>query len=68
MENTLANAEVVDDEDISVHEVGVGSTIEIKRTDRDKVEKFKIVGTTEADPLQGKSDGLHQQHYKYNNC
>ncbi|MBE6841900.1 MAG: transcription elongation factor GreA [Ruminococcus sp.] len=54
MENTLANAEVVDDEDISVHEVGVGSTIEIKRTDRDKVEKFKIVGTTEADPLEGK--------------
>lgn len=54
MENTLANAEVVDDEDISTNEVGIGSTIEIKRTDRDKVEKFKIVGTTEADPLEGK--------------
>ena len=27
MENTLANAEVVDDEDISTNEVGIGSTI-----------------------------------------
>lgn len=54
MENTLANAEVVDDEDISTNEVGIGSTIEVKRTDRDKIEKLKIVGTTEADPLQGK--------------
>ncbi|MBP1565835.1 MAG: transcription elongation factor GreA [Oscillospiraceae bacterium] len=54
MENTLANAEVVDDEDISTNEVGIGSTIEVRRTDRDKIEKLKIVGTTEADPLQGK--------------
>lgn len=54
MENTLANVEVVDDEDISTNEVGIGSTIEVKRTDRDKIEKLKIVGTTEADPLQGK--------------
>ncbi|MDD6825659.1 MAG: transcription elongation factor GreA [Oscillospiraceae bacterium] len=54
MENTLANAEVVDDDSISTNEVGVGSTIEIKRLDNNKVEKFKIVGTTEANPAEGK--------------
>ena len=54
MENTLANAEVVDDDSISTNEVGVGSTIEIKRVDKDKTEKFKIVGTTEANPAEGK--------------
>ena len=59
MENTLANAEVVDDDSISTNEVGVGSTIEIKRLDNNKVEKFKIVGTTEANPAEGKiSDDL----------
>ena len=54
MANTLANAEVVDDDSISTNEVGVGSTIEIKRVDKDKTEKFKIVGTTEANPAEGK--------------
>ena len=54
MENTLTNAEVVDDDSISTNEVGVGSTIEIKRVDKDKTEKFKIVGTTEANPAEGK--------------
>ena len=54
MENTLANAEIVDDDSISTNEVGVGSTIEIKRVDKDKTEKLKIVGTTEANPAEGK--------------
>ena len=54
MENTLANSEIVEDEHISTNEVGIGSTIEIRRSDRDKIEKFKIVGTTEANPAEGK--------------
>ena len=53
-ENTLANGEGGDDDSISTNEVGVGSTIEIKRVDKDKTEKFKIVGTTEANPAEGK--------------
>lgn len=54
LENTIANAEVVDDDKISVNEVGVGSVVKIKRVDKDEVEKWQIVGTTEADPLSGK--------------
>lgn len=54
MESTIANAEVVEDDSISTNEIGVGSTIEIKRVGKDKIEKFKIVGTTEANPAEGK--------------
>lgn len=54
MENTLANAEIVENDSISTNEIGIGSTIEIKRLDRDKIEKFKIVGTTESNPAEGK--------------
>ena len=50
----LFRSEIVDDDSISTNEVGVGSTIEIKRVDKDKTEKFKIVGTTEANPAEGK--------------
>lgn len=54
MQITLENAEIVEGDSISTDQVGVGSTIEIKREDRDKIEKFKIVGTSEANPLEGK--------------
>ncbi|MCQ2464153.1 MAG: transcription elongation factor GreA [Oscillospiraceae bacterium] len=54
MQITLENAEIVEDDSISTDQVGIGSTIEIKRSDRDKIEKFKIVGTSEANPAEGK--------------
>ncbi len=54
MQMTLENAEVVEDESITVDEIGIGSTIEIRRTDRDKIEKFRIVGSTEANPAEAK--------------
>lgn len=54
MQITLENAEIVEGDSISTDQVGMGSTIEIKREDRDKIEKFKIVGTSEANPLEGK--------------
>ncbi len=54
MQMTLENADVVEDESITVDEIGIGSTIEIRRTDRDKIEKFRIVGSTEANPAEAK--------------
>lgn len=54
LENTVANAEVVDDESISVSEVGVGSIITVLRTGSSKSERLQIVGSTEADPANGK--------------
>lgn len=54
MQMTLENADVVEDDSITVDEIGIGSTIEIRRTDRDKIEKFRIVGSTEANPAEAK--------------
>lgn len=54
LENTIANAEVVDDDSISVNEVGVGSIITVLRSGAEKAETLQIVGSTEADPANGK--------------
>ena len=54
MEETISNAVVVENDSISVDEVGVGSIIKIKRDDSDKAETLQIVGTTEADAESGK--------------
>ncbi len=54
LENTIANAEVVDDDNISVDEVGVGSVITVLRKGATAPEKLQIVGSTEADPINGK--------------
>lgn len=54
LEETISNAEVVDDDQISIDEIGVGSIIKIKRMDNDKIETLQIVGTTEANAADGK--------------
>lgn len=54
LENIIANAEIVDDNSISVNEVGVGSIITILRKGAAKSEKFQIVGSNESDPENGK--------------
>ncbi|MBQ8825181.1 MAG: transcription elongation factor GreA [Ruminococcus sp.] len=45
---TLDNSEVVDDDDISVDEVGLGSTIKLHDFRIGKVETFQIVSSNEA--------------------
>ncbi|MGN0605996.1 MAG: transcription elongation factor GreA [Oscillospiraceae bacterium] len=54
LENIIANAEIVDDDNISVNEVGIGSIITVLRQGTEKSEKLQIVGSTEADPANGK--------------
>lgn len=54
LENILANAVVVDDDDISITEVGVGSIIRIRDIELDEVETLQIVGSTESDPENNK--------------
>lgn len=45
---TLDNSEVVDDDDISIDEVGLGSTIKLHNFRIGKVETFQIVSSNEA--------------------
>lgn len=54
LENTITNADVVDNDKISVNEVGIGSVVKIRQSGKEHVEKLQIVGTTEAEPLNGK--------------
>lgn len=54
LEYIIANANVVDDDDISVDEIGVGSVIKLRDMELDEIEDLQIVGSTESDPDNGK--------------
>ncbi len=45
---TLDNSEEVDDDDISIDEVGLGSTIKLKNFRTGKIETIQIVSSNEA--------------------
>ena len=53
LQYTIDNAEIVDDESISVDEIGMSSKITIKRLDTGKIETFTIVGTNHANVRAG---------------
>ena len=54
IEQTLAHAQVIDDDDISTEKVGIGTTVKILDMDMDEEMEFKMVGTKEADIDSGK--------------
>ena len=54
LEDTLENAVVMDDSELSTDKVSVGNTVEIHCIDNDQEYTYKIVAATEADPLKGK--------------
>lgn len=54
LENIIANAVVVDDDDISITEIGVGSIVKIRDLEFDEIEELQIVGSTESDPDNNK--------------
>lgn len=54
LEHIIDNAVVVDDDDISVTEIGVGSIVKIRDLEFDEIEELQIVGSTESDPDNNK--------------
>ena len=54
LEILISNATVVDDDEISVHEIGVGSYVKLRDVELDEIETLQIVGSTESDPDNGK--------------
>ncbi len=54
LQYTIDNAEIVEDSNISVDEIGMSSKITIKRMDNGKIETFTIVGTNHANVREGK--------------
>ncbi len=54
IEKKIELAEVVSDEDLSTDEIGVGSFVKLKDHELDEILDLQIVGSTEADPENGK--------------
>lgn len=59
IDKILKNAEVVDD-DADSGVINVGCTVRIKDLEFDEEMEYKIVGSTEADSLQGKISKNHR--------
>lgn len=54
IEQTLAHAQIIDDNDISTEKVGIGTTVKLLDMDMEEEMDFRIVGTKEADINNGK--------------
>ncbi len=54
LEATLENAIVLDDADLGTDKVNVGNKVMVHNIDSDEDCEYKIVSTTEADPMQFK--------------
>ena len=54
IENMLKNAIVVDESEIELDKVSVGSIVKIKDFDFDEIVEYAIVGSVEADPVEFK--------------
>ena len=53
-EQMIKNAVIIDESELSVDSVSVGTHVTIQMTGEDETEEYDIVGRTEADPLNGK--------------
>lgn len=54
LEQMLKNVRVIDETELSVESVSVGTHVTIQMEDEDEAEEYDIVGRAEADPLSGK--------------
>lgn len=54
LEKMLRNAEVIDDDEVPQDKVGLGSTVEVHDIDFDEITTYIIVGSAEADPMNGR--------------
>lgn len=53
LEETLANAIIMSDSELSTDKVGVGNRVNVYCIDTEEDEEYKLVATTEADPIEG---------------
>lgn len=54
LEKILRNAEVVVEDEVDLDKINVGCTVDVYDSEFDEEIEFKIVGSTEANSLQGK--------------
>jgi transcription elongation factor GreA len=54
IENQLKNVRVLDESELSTEIIHVGSRVRVKNLESGEEETYQIVGSTEANPLQGR--------------
>lgn len=54
LENMIRKAKIIDESELAGDQVTVGLTVKVLDIDEDEEEEFTIVGSTEADPFEGK--------------
>ena len=54
IENQLKNVRVLDETDFNTENIHVGSTVTVREKGKKKSATYRIVGSTEADPLGGR--------------
>ena len=54
IENQLKNVRVLDESELGVENVHVGSLVTVREKGKKKTVTYRIVGSTEADPLNGR--------------
>ena len=54
LENMIRKAKIIDDSELAGDQVTVGLTVKVLDIEEDEEEEFTIVGSTEADPFEGK--------------
>ena len=54
LENMIRKAKIIDENELAGAQVTVGLTVKVQDTDTKEEEEFTIVGSTEADPFEGK--------------
>ena len=54
IDKVLRTAEVVDEEDVDLNAISIGCTVTLRDIEFDEEMEYKIVGSTEADCLNGK--------------
>lgn len=52
LETTLRKAKIIDEDEISVDTVSIGSTVKVKDKEFDEIVEYTIVGSAEADPYE----------------
>ncbi|TCQ01554.1 transcription elongation factor GreA [Serpentinicella alkaliphila] len=52
LENTLKKAKVVDEDDINLEIVSIGTKVQVKDLEFDEIVEYTIVGSSEADPYE----------------
>ncbi|SDK88135.1 transcription elongation factor GreA [Natronincola ferrireducens] len=52
LEGMLKKARVIDEDDINIEQVSIGTTVQVKDLEFDEIVEYTIVGSAEADPYE----------------